>query len=269
MTSHIEHELSIPEELLLLVLDDESGGGRSDLALGGGVLAELVFRGVVVVEQHGRTNEVVVAGANAAIDHELLAECLEDVRASSKQRNAAHWVNKFSTKKDLKARVATPLVERGVLDERKRKLLFFEFTQYPETNPVPEAELTERLARGGLQAGLLFSHDPLSDEILLDLVSPLATKRGAVAHLAEALSLEEHEVLFAGDSGNDMDALLSDFPAVLVGNADAETRRQVLAGVRAGGRADRLHQARAPYAAGILEGLEHFAALTPPPWTER
>jgi len=145
MTSHIEHELSIPEELLLLVLDDESGGGRSDLALGGGVLAELVFRGVVVVEQHGRTNEVVVAGANAAIDHELLAECLEDVRASSKQRNAAHWVNKFSTKKDLKARVATPLVERGVLDERKRKLLFFEFTQYPETNPVPEAELTERL----------------------------------------------------------------------------------------------------------------------------
>jgi len=144
------------------------------------------------------------------------------------------------------------------------------YTVRPDIPRARLRELIERRTRErALPVAVLFSHDPLSDEILLDLVSPLATKRGAVAHLAEALSLEEHEVLFAGDSGNDMDALLSDFPAVLVGNADAETRRQVLAGVRAGGRADRLHQARAPYAAGILEGLEHFAALTPPPWTER
>ena len=122
--------------------------------------------------------------------------------------------------------------------------------------------IDQRTRKLGLEVAMLFSHDPLSDEILLDLVSPVATKRGAVAHLAEALSVEEHQVLFAGDSGNDLDALLSDFPAVLVGNADAETRQQVLAGMLAGGRADRLYQARAPYAAGILEGLEHFAALT-------
>ena len=121
--------------------------------------------------------------------------------------------------------------------------------------------IEQRTRRQGLAVSMLFSHDPLSDETLLDLVSPLATKRGAVAHIARALSFEEHEVLFAGDSGNDLDALVSDFPAVLVGNADAETRRLVLQSLEAGARADRLHQAKAPYAAGIVEGLEHFAAL--------
>lgn len=141
----ISNHLTLPEELLLLVLDDESGAGRSDLALGGGVLAELLLQQLVAIDVEGKKSIVRALDVGGRELGELLAECLNDIRESKKPREASHWVNKFSTKKDLKARTARPLVDRGVLDERKRKILFFELTQFPESNPLPEAELTERL----------------------------------------------------------------------------------------------------------------------------
>jgi hypothetical protein len=66
--------------------------------------------------------------------------------------------------------------------------------------------------------------------------------------------------VFAGDSGNDLDVLLSDVPAVLVANADAEVRRQAEKAHR-----DVLYLAQGGYlgmngnySAGILEGIAHF-----------
>lgn len=138
----------------------------------------------------------------------------------------------------------------------KRSYTVFKGTNLPRLQRLIE----ERTEAEGLSVATLFSHDPLSDETLLDLVSPVATKRGAVAHMASALSLDTHQVLFAGDSGNDLDALSSDFPAVLVGNADATTRRLACQGVSDGAHPERLYQAHSAYAAGILEGLEHFSA---------
>ncbi len=140
-------DLLLHEELLLLALNDEEGSGRSDLAVAGGLLAELSLRAAVVVEKRKRAVMVTVtdAGADASTGDELLDECLEDLRTSKKERTATHWVTKFSQKKDLKHRVAGPLVERGILDENKRKFLFIQYTRYPELNPLPEAEMTERL----------------------------------------------------------------------------------------------------------------------------
>lgn len=143
------HDLTIPEQLLLLALDDEKGGGSADLAVAGGLLAELVLQGLVVIETEGKA---IVRPTATAVpgDDELLSECLDDINARAGEKpdkpwDAGRWVTRFSSKKDLKARTAGPLVARGVLDERKRKILFFELTKYPELNPLPEAEMTERL----------------------------------------------------------------------------------------------------------------------------
>lgn len=146
MTDIDEPTLTIPEELLLLMLDNDSGSGSSDLALGGGILAELVLRRAVRIEHVGK-KAIVEATATTlpGPGDALLAECLADIVESSKHRPAGHWVNKFSAKKQLRTRVAERLVAIGVLDEKKRKILFIEITRYPEANPVPEAELTERL----------------------------------------------------------------------------------------------------------------------------
>lgn len=66
--------------------------------------------------------------------------------------------------------------------------------------------------------------------------------------------------LFAGDSGNDLDVLLSGIPAVLVANADAQVKSQV-----ASADPNTLYVARGGYlgmngnySAGILEGVAHY-----------
>ena len=66
--------------------------------------------------------------------------------------------------------------------------------------------------------------------------------------------------MFAGDSGNDLDVLISDIRSVLVANADAETKRRA---EKASGEA--LYVAKGGYlgmngnySAGILEGAAHY-----------
>ena len=66
--------------------------------------------------------------------------------------------------------------------------------------------------------------------------------------------------LFAGDSGNDLDVLMSDIRSVLVANADAETKQRA-----AKASADALYVAKGGYlgmngnySAGILEGAAHY-----------
>lgn len=137
--------LLLHEELLLLALNDEEGSGRSDLALGGGLLTELVFHGAIEIETNRRKSKVRVVEPAPPIANELLAECRQDIADSKKERGAEHWVSKFSTKKDLKHRVAEPLVAKGIVSEKQSKLLFITITRYPELDPRPEADMTERL----------------------------------------------------------------------------------------------------------------------------
>ena len=77
------------------------------------------------------------------------------------------------------------------------------------------------------------------------------------------LQLGNAQVLFAGDSGNDLDVLCSDLPAVLVANASDEVREQALQLASQAGTTAQLYLAQGTlgnghYAAGILEGIAHF-----------
>lgn len=141
------HDLLLHEELLLLALN-EDGSGRADTAIGGGLLAELAFQGFVTLEEQGRKTivraQATTTRTGDTVD-EVLEECLAEVNESSKLRDAAHWVGRFSRLNDLTKRVALPLVERGIIDEGSKRILFFDVARYPERNPVPEALMTERI----------------------------------------------------------------------------------------------------------------------------
>ena len=76
----------------------------------------------------------------------------------------------------------------------------------------------------------------------------------------QQMEFDEHATIFAGDSGNDLDVLLSTVPSVLVANADAEVRTAVKSVP-----ADKLYLAQGDflgmngnYSAGIVEGVMHF-----------
>lgn len=183
-------ELTLAERLLLLALD-ESGRDATfsgiDAGLAGALLIELVQRGRVQ-EAYGKLVPV-----DAGPTQPLLDAAFEAIRASSKPRDAKAWVDRL--RKDLrplKDRVASSLVERGVLDEQRRKLLgLVPTTRYPERDPEPERALRERLG-----AVLLGEHEPDEDDTLLvallapfDLVKRLVPKerRREAKRRAEAI----------------------------------------------------------------------------------
>lgn len=137
---------------------------------------------------------------------------------------------------------------------------------YLRRGPLGEAE--ERLRRfleeAGIPARLVSSRD--SEGVgLLDLLPPAGGKLGAVEFLIERGGFDRRRFLFAGDSGNDLEVLVSGLPAVLVANAGEDVRRQARDARGASGDRVRLYEARGGfrgmngnYAAGVLEGLAHF-----------
>ncbi len=133
-----------------------------------------------------------------------------------------------------------------------------------------EQEVQQRLTGDGIKASLLFSHDPLTDQGLLDVVPQSATKREAVAYMATQSKLHLNDVLFAGDSGNDVTALVADHPGVLVANADDATRAAVLKRKDEMANAAHIYFAggnlevagheslNGNYSSGIIEALLHY-----------
>jgi len=133
-----------------------------------------------------------------------------------------------------------------------------------ETDPAPVLAAVEaRLAHHSIRANLIWSVDAHCHRAsLLDVLPAKANKLHAIRFLMQQDGFDAGHTLFAGDSGNDLDVLLSEIPSVLVANGDAETRRAVAQAassshqvyVASGG----LMGMNGCYSAGILEGLVHY-----------
>ncbi|MFK7993854.1 MAG: HAD-IIB family hydrolase [Granulosicoccus sp.] len=151
---------------------------------------------------------------------------------------------------------------------------------YYYAQSADESELAELvrgyLANNGIKASLVMSHDPEKAVGLLDVLPQSATKRGAVSHLQSMLQLPHDEIMFAGDSGNDVTAICARQLGVLVANADSVTRAAVLDHMQDSSISASIYLARGDltvagldalngnYSAGIIEGLIHFR----PQWLE-
>ena len=137
----------IAEDLLLILLDDEKGTRTTsflDLALGGAVLADLALAGAVVVEEKTSMwhSAKVSAVAGQAPEDPLLLEAY--VVVAEKERAAENLVSRLG--KGAKDRLATRLVERGVLQRREDKVLgLFPRTRWPAADTVHEGEVRLRL----------------------------------------------------------------------------------------------------------------------------
>ena len=119
-------------------------------------------------------------------------------------------------------------------------------------------EIDTHLKSSGVNANLIWSIDEAADTGLLDVLPAAANKLHAIRFLMQQSGFSGDNTLFAGDSGNDLDVLLSEIPAVLVANADDEVKSRASA-------ADKLYIAKGGYlgmngnySAGILEGVAHY-----------
>lgn len=117
----------------------------------------------------------------------------------------------------------------------------------------PLQDIYQHLRKQNLHAQLIYSHDEF-----LDVLPVRASKGHAIRYLAYKWDLPLKKFLVAGDSGNDYEMLIGDTLAVVVGNHSPELER-----LR---DQEQVYFARGHYAAGIMEGLEHYGfGATPQP----
>ncbi len=119
----------------------------------------------------------------------------------------------------------------------------------------------------GAKSNLIWSIDDLTGVGLLDILPARANKLHAITFLAQQLDIDTRHLMFAGDSGNDLEALGAGFPAVLVHNAVDEVRQQAIELAHINHTEACLYLAQGNflgmngnYSAGVLEGLAHYFA---------
>jgi len=156
----------------------------------------------------------------------------------------------------------------GLRPQEPEKQNDFKLSFYAPAGPRPEpllAQIRERLEARGIRASLIWSIDEAAGCGLLDVLPASANKRHAIEFLMGEKGFSDTQTVFAGDSGNDLEVLVSGLQAVLVRNAPDEVREEAIRRAAAAGRPDRLYLARGGflgmngnYSAGVLEGLVHF-----------
>lgn len=125
--------------------------------------------------------------------------------------------------------------------------------------------IAQCLEPGGVRASQVYSIDEPAGIGLLDVLPERATKFHAVEFLMHELGFDLDSTVFCGDSGNDLEVLVSPVAAVLVANSSADVQATASDTVAARKNEDRLYIAsggylgmNGNYAAGMLEGIAHY-----------
>jgi len=141
--------------------------------------------------------------------------------------------------------------------QNRHKLSFY--VDLSADSAALQAQLRSLLAAHGIKANLIWSVDEAAQIGLLDVLPASANKLHAIEFLMQQQGYGRLDTVFAGDSGNDLDVLQSDVPAVLVANAAPALKQQLA----------HLHKAslctarggflgmNGNYSAGILEGAAY------------
>jgi sucrose-6F-phosphate phosphohydrolase len=111
---------------------------------------------------------------------------------------------------------------------------------------------------------IIYSFDPLDGKGLLDFLPVSATKQTALEYVAAEFGLNKQDVVFCGDSGNDIFPLTAGFNGVLVRNADEQLVENVKSAMQQNSSLS-VYFAKGNfkglsgyYTSGVIEGAYHY-----------
>jgi Golgi phosphoprotein 3 len=142
------NRLTLAEELMLIALDDESGAPVSmppmalELGLAAALIGELTLEGRLDTD-----SDKLFVTSQETVGDSLLDEMLADVLAESKQLPTDTWLRRVAEAGPvLRERISRRLVQRGVLKEVEKRLLWvFKTRVYPPTSGIEESEVKSRI----------------------------------------------------------------------------------------------------------------------------
>lgn len=158
--------LTVAEEVVLIALDEDTGGGRTrlglDWAVAGAVVVELALTERIAVGDDDVVTVVDPAPTGVGYLDAVLAEAGSQVKVSTLLRR---------TRSGAPGRTIAALVERGVLRRRRTRLLgLVPAHRFPTDDASPGSEIRTRLADA-----VLDGHEP--DERTAALIGVLHAAR--------------------------------------------------------------------------------------------
>ncbi len=173
---------------------------------------------------------------------------------------------KGKTPEDIK-QILAPISELILQESRKQNThkLSYYLPLYIDNQAVIR-RMESALAKADIDVSIIWSLDEPKNTGLIDVLPRHATKLHAIEFLQNKLKYAHEQVIFAGDSGNDLPVLTSQINAVLVANAsnDIKVEAQQLSLENSNSQA--LYIANSTdfnidgnYSAGVLQGVWHYA----------
>ena len=128
-------------------------------------------------------------------------------------------------------------------------------------------EVDDRV-KGKFDEVIVYSFDSQDGKGLLDFLPESATKKTALEYVAEEFGSAREDVVFCGDSGNDIFPLTAGFSGVLVKNADQQLVDNVREAMRENPQL-KVYFARGNfkglsgyYTSGVIEGAYHYGIFS-------
>lgn len=111
----------------------------------------------------------------------------------------------------------------GMQEQEKEHLNQFKQSYYVNHEQQDRIlKKVDELVKDKFDEAIIYSFDPLDNKGLLDFLPAAATKQTALEYVAEEYQTNKDDVVFCGDSGNDIYPLTAGFCGVLVKNADEQ-----------------------------------------------
>ncbi|MCB1734640.1 MAG: HAD-IIB family hydrolase [Gammaproteobacteria bacterium] len=205
--------------------------------------------------------EYVIGDVGSSMDHRIAGNWRRMIEWE--QRIAPDWAG--LSHDDLAGMLADVA---GLRLQEADKQNRFKLSYYHDTTldvAEVQARVAPRFVEAGVRARMIWSVDETSDTGLLDVLPASASKYHAIRALMGVTGFGLGNTVFCGDSGNDLEVLVSPVSAVLVGNAQQSVRDRAVRQAAEAGYSGQLYLARGGfmgmngnYRGGMLEGIAHY-----------
>jgi sucrose-6-phosphatase len=153
----------------------------------------------------------------------------------------------------------------GLVEQEREHCSQFKQSYYVEHDRNEDILRTvDERVKGKYDEVIVYSFDSQTGKGLLDFLPDSATKQTALEYIAEELGSAKTDVVFCGDSGNDVFPLTAGFSGVLVRNADDQLVADVKRAIDENPKL-KVYFAKGGfkglngyYTSGVIEGAYHY-----------
>lgn len=158
--------------------------------------------------------------------------------------------------------IAALLLPISYLEEQEpERLTEFKQSYYtPLSNNEKDivADIGAILKREQIKAQVVYSIDTKKHIGLVDILPENTAKDSAVRYLQQKLKIQFDDVMYAGDSGNDILPFSAGYKSVIVDNAIEPVKEEVRRIAKEKDIANRIYFAKKGCTSGVIEGAYHF-----------